>query len=215
MKEVPKFESEKEEREFWETHDSTEYVDWDKAGTITEQEKSMKEIEQEKSMKEIELRVVELEKNMWQASLEGQIDIVEKLFCDTGICDAVYQCAILFGPVSDGEIEIDGEYHQLNINFQCQMMDAQYNDDLVGYELVFDDGLVISTQFEKNSNVLDAGYGDWEIEVYTEGSDADALASNDKMEVAMQYCTMMHSLSYNSGKLESANECKQEATFGI
>lgn len=31
LKRVPKFKSEKEEREFWATHDSTEYVDWDKA----------------------------------------------------------------------------------------------------------------------------------------------------------------------------------------
>ena len=31
MKPIPTFESEDEEREFWATHDSTEYVDWDKA----------------------------------------------------------------------------------------------------------------------------------------------------------------------------------------
>lgn len=30
-KQIPKFKSEDEEREFWETHDSTEYVDWRKA----------------------------------------------------------------------------------------------------------------------------------------------------------------------------------------
>lgn len=31
LKKIPKFNSEKEEREFWQTHDSTEYVDWSKA----------------------------------------------------------------------------------------------------------------------------------------------------------------------------------------
>ncbi len=31
LKEIPKFENEDEEREFWWTHDSTEYFDWDKA----------------------------------------------------------------------------------------------------------------------------------------------------------------------------------------
>ena len=31
LKKLPKFKSEKEEREFWVTHDSTEYVDWSKA----------------------------------------------------------------------------------------------------------------------------------------------------------------------------------------
>ena len=31
LKPIPKFKSEKEERKFWMTHDSTEYVDWSKA----------------------------------------------------------------------------------------------------------------------------------------------------------------------------------------
>lgn len=31
LKQIPHFKSEKEEREFWQTHDSTEYVDWSKA----------------------------------------------------------------------------------------------------------------------------------------------------------------------------------------
>lgn len=31
MRPIPKFDSEDEEREFWATHDSTEFVDWSKA----------------------------------------------------------------------------------------------------------------------------------------------------------------------------------------
>jgi predicted DNA binding CopG/RHH family protein len=31
LKPIPRFANETEERRFWETHDSTEYVDWDKA----------------------------------------------------------------------------------------------------------------------------------------------------------------------------------------
>ena len=31
IKKLPKFKSEKEEREFWAIHDSTEYVDWSQA----------------------------------------------------------------------------------------------------------------------------------------------------------------------------------------
>lgn len=31
LKSIPHFDSEAEEREFWQTHDSTEYVDWSKA----------------------------------------------------------------------------------------------------------------------------------------------------------------------------------------
>lgn len=34
LKEIPKFKNEDEEREFWWTHDSTEYVDWDKAELV-------------------------------------------------------------------------------------------------------------------------------------------------------------------------------------
>ena len=31
LKKIPRFASEAEERRFWETHDSTDYVDWSKA----------------------------------------------------------------------------------------------------------------------------------------------------------------------------------------
>lgn len=34
-KKLPKFESEQAEQKFWATHDSTEYVDWEKAQRVT------------------------------------------------------------------------------------------------------------------------------------------------------------------------------------
>lgn len=34
LKPIPRFESEAEEREFWETHDSTDYVGWSKAQRV-------------------------------------------------------------------------------------------------------------------------------------------------------------------------------------
>jgi len=34
LKKVPKFRSEAAERKFWETHDSTDYVDWSKAQRV-------------------------------------------------------------------------------------------------------------------------------------------------------------------------------------
>ena len=34
LKPIPKFRTEAEERRFWETHDSTEYVDWSKAKRV-------------------------------------------------------------------------------------------------------------------------------------------------------------------------------------
>lgn len=35
LKPIPKFKNEDEEREFWDTHDSTEYLDWSKAKRVT------------------------------------------------------------------------------------------------------------------------------------------------------------------------------------
>lgn len=35
LKPIPKFDSEDEEREFWATHDSTDYVDWSRAKSTT------------------------------------------------------------------------------------------------------------------------------------------------------------------------------------
>ncbi len=34
-KQIPKFKNEDEERAFWDTHDSTEYVDWTKGKRVT------------------------------------------------------------------------------------------------------------------------------------------------------------------------------------
>jgi len=35
FKKIPKFKSEAEERKFWQTHDSTEYVDWSRAERVS------------------------------------------------------------------------------------------------------------------------------------------------------------------------------------
>lgn len=35
LKPIPKFQSEAEEREFWQSHDTTEYIDWSKAEHVT------------------------------------------------------------------------------------------------------------------------------------------------------------------------------------
>ncbi len=34
LKDIPTFKSDEEEREFWATHDSTEYIDWDGAEAV-------------------------------------------------------------------------------------------------------------------------------------------------------------------------------------
>ena len=34
LKPIPKFKSEAQERKFWETHDSTDYLDWSKAERV-------------------------------------------------------------------------------------------------------------------------------------------------------------------------------------
>ena len=38
LKPIPKFKNEDEEREFWATHDSTEYIDWKNAKKVTAKE---------------------------------------------------------------------------------------------------------------------------------------------------------------------------------
>lgn len=35
LKEIPNFANEAEEREFWATHDATEFIDWNKAGLVS------------------------------------------------------------------------------------------------------------------------------------------------------------------------------------
>lgn len=35
LKPIPRFRNEAEERRFWETHDSTDYLDWSKARRVT------------------------------------------------------------------------------------------------------------------------------------------------------------------------------------
>ncbi len=35
MKKIPKFKNAEEERDFWQTHDFTEYIDWKKARSLT------------------------------------------------------------------------------------------------------------------------------------------------------------------------------------
>ena len=35
LKPIPKFKNERDERAFWESHDSTDYVDWSKARRVT------------------------------------------------------------------------------------------------------------------------------------------------------------------------------------
>ena len=51
-KRIPKFGSEEDEREFWTSHDSTEYVDWEKAKRVVTPELKQ-------SLKTISLRLPE------------------------------------------------------------------------------------------------------------------------------------------------------------
>lgn len=53
LKPIPKFKSEKEERKFWESHDSTEYIDWSTA------EKNIPFPNLHRSTKTISLRLTE------------------------------------------------------------------------------------------------------------------------------------------------------------
>ncbi|MBI5215346.1 MAG: BrnA antitoxin family protein [Ignavibacteriae bacterium] len=54
LKTIPKFKNEDEEREFWATHDSTEYVNWNKANLQTTISPNL-----HRSVKTISLRLTE------------------------------------------------------------------------------------------------------------------------------------------------------------
>lgn len=57
FKEIPEFVDEDEEREFWATHDSTEYIDWEKGESVVF---SKHRLEATMSVKEIETAIMEL-----------------------------------------------------------------------------------------------------------------------------------------------------------
>jgi len=89
----------------------------------------------------------------------------------------------------------------LEIDFQCQAMGYDYNEDLTGYILIFNDGLTIQTQFEEEGNRLHANFGGLELQIYRDGSCPEALLDVEKMELASQYIQAMNSFAYNAGAL--------------
>ena len=73
MKTIPTFETEQQEREFWENNDSTEFIDWKNA-------KNLKFTNLKKSTKTISLRLPE--------------DMLEKLRIKANAMDVPYQSFI-------------------------------------------------------------------------------------------------------------------------
>ena len=73
MKTIPTFETEQQEREFWENNDSTEFIDWKNA-------KNLKFTNLKKSTKTISLRLPE--------------DMLEKLRVKANAMDVPYQSFI-------------------------------------------------------------------------------------------------------------------------
>lgn len=73
MKTIPTFETEQQEREFWENNDSTEFIDWKNA-------KNIKFTNLKKSTKTISLRLPE--------------DMLEKLRVKANAMDVPYQSFI-------------------------------------------------------------------------------------------------------------------------
>jgi len=73
IKEIPKFNSEREEREFWEQNDSTEFIDWDKAEKVI---------------------LPNLKKSTKTISLRLPADMLEKLKVKAHTLDIPYQSLI-------------------------------------------------------------------------------------------------------------------------
>jgi predicted DNA binding CopG/RHH family protein len=72
-KPLPNFESESEERLFWETHDSTEFIDWEKAEPV---------------------RMPKLKKTTRSISLRLPVDMLEKIKTRANALDVPYQSLI-------------------------------------------------------------------------------------------------------------------------
>ena len=70
---IPRFESESEEREFWETHDSTDYLDWSKAERV---------------------RFPNLKPSSKAISLRMPVDLLERIKIEANRRDVPYQSLI-------------------------------------------------------------------------------------------------------------------------
>ena len=73
MRPIPRFESEAQEREFWETHDSTDYVDWSKAERV---------------------RFPNLKPSSKAISLRMPVDLLERIRIEANRRDVPYQSLI-------------------------------------------------------------------------------------------------------------------------
>lgn len=73
MRPIPRFESEAQEREFWETHDSTDYVDWSKAERV---------------------RFPNLKPSSKAISLRMPVDLLERIKIEANRRDVPYQSLI-------------------------------------------------------------------------------------------------------------------------
>jgi len=73
LNKIPKFKNEAEERVFWETHDSEEYLDWEKAQMV---------------------RFPNLKKSTKSISLRLPADMLEKLKTQANALDIPYQSYI-------------------------------------------------------------------------------------------------------------------------
>ena len=73
MKKIPKFKNEKEEREFWEKNDSTEFIDWKKAKKIN---------------------FPNLKKTTKSISIRLPVDMLEKIKIKANSLDIPYQSLI-------------------------------------------------------------------------------------------------------------------------
>ncbi len=80
MKKMPELKTEEEISTFWDEHDSTEYIDWNKAKPV---------------------RLVNLQKSAKTISIRMPIDMIETLKIQANKCDIPYQSYLKL-LISDG-----------------------------------------------------------------------------------------------------------------
>ena len=73
MKKIPKFDNEEQEKKFWESHDSTEFIDWRKAKRA---------------------RFTNLKKTTKSISIRLPVDMLERIKIKANALDVPYQSLI-------------------------------------------------------------------------------------------------------------------------
>ena len=111
------------------------------------------------------LTISQADSGLFVAGSSESIDELQNLSGD--IFDVWSQASQLLKSDSENGIQFQFE----GLQYSCSDYDADWNDDLVGYVIVFKDGKSAQTQTYVESNKLHADFNDEYLERYTEYDD--------------------------------------------